>query len=67
MGYRIRDAVIINIGVNIKGIRFGYSYDISTSALARVTSGSHELSASYNVKMDLSGKSKNKHKSIRIL
>ncbi len=66
-GYRFGDAVKVNVGVEIKGVRLNYTYDISTSAIARASSGSHELSASYNIKLDLSGKSKNKHKSIRIL
>lgn len=67
LGYRFGDALKVYLGVEIKGVRLNYTYDVSTSAMARVSSGSHELSASYNIKLDLSGKSKNKHKSIRIL
>ena len=67
VSYRWEDAVILMAGVQLKGIRFGYSYDISTSAMASVTSGSHELFASYALKLNLGPKMKNKHKSIRIL
>jgi hypothetical protein len=67
LNYRLGDAVSLLIGAELKGIRFGYSYDIGTSALARASGGSHELFASYMLKLDLQSKSKNKHKSIRIL
>lgn len=67
VSYRWKDAVTIMAGAEIKGIRFGYAYDIGTSAMAKVSNGSHELFASYVLKIDLSPKTKNKHKSIRIL
>ena len=67
LNYRYGDAVSVLIGADLKGIRVGYAYDIGTSALASASGGSHELFASYMLKLDLGSKSKNKHKSIRIL
>jgi hypothetical protein len=47
------------------GIKFGYAYDISTSALSRYNSGSHEVFLAYSV---LLGKKKtHKYKSVRFL
>lgn len=67
LSYRIGDAVIFMAGAQFKGIKVGYAYDLSTSAIASVSGGTHELFASYNLKIDFSPKTKNKHKSIRIL
>lgn len=67
ISYRWKDAIVMMAGAEIKGIRIGYSYDIGTSAMAKVSNGSHEIFASYALKLDLSPKTKNKHKSIRIL
>lgn len=42
--YRSGAAVVLMAGFNYKeGFRFGYSYDITTSALAPFTKGSHEI------------------------
>lgn len=67
ISYRWMDAVVVMAGAEIKGIRFGYAYDIGTSAMAKVSNGSHELFASYVLKLNLASKTKNKYKSIRIL
>jgi type IX secretion system PorP/SprF family membrane protein len=66
LGYRLDDAVILLLGAELRnGIRFGYAYDISTSALSRYNSGSHEVYLSYSV---LLGKKKtHKYKSVRFL
>ena len=67
VGYRWNDAVSVMIGAEFKNFFLGYAYDYPTSAIARASSGSHELVAGYQLKLDLSGKNKNKHRSIRIM
>lgn len=67
LGYRWRDAFSIMIGAEFKNFFLGYAFDMPTSALARASAGSHELVAGYRLKLDLSGKNKNKHRSIRIM
>ncbi|MCC8038805.1 MAG: type IX secretion system membrane protein PorP/SprF [Bacteroidales bacterium] len=67
VGYRYKDAIIATLAAEIKGFYLGYSYDYSTSAIGKVSSGSHEIIAGYSLKLDLSDKNKNKHKSIRIM
>lgn len=67
IGYRWRDAVYATIGAEFKNFFVGYSYDYSLSAIAKASSGSHEVFLGYSLKLDLSDKNKNKHKSIRIM
>lgn len=67
VGYRWDDAVMLHLGAEIKGFYLGYAYDYPTSAIAKVSSGSHEVFVGYSLKLDLSDKNKNKHKSIRIM
>lgn len=67
IGYRYNDAVTISLGAEYKGFFLGYAYDYATSEIAKASSGSHEIFAGYSLKLDLSEKNKNKHKSIRIL
>ena len=67
LGYRWDDAVSVMIGAEFRNFFLGYSYDYPTSAIARGSIGSHELVAGYQLKLDFSGKNKNKHRSIRIM
>ena len=67
LSYRLNDAIIIMIGGEWKGIRLGYAYDYALSDVVKATSGSHEVFVGYSMKLELGKKSKNKHKSIRIL
>ena len=67
IGYRWKDAVSVMIGAHYRNFFLGYAFDYPTSAIARASSGSHELVAGYQLKLDLSGKNKNKHRSIRIM
>lgn len=67
LGYRWNDAVSIMVGAEFKNFFIGYAFDYPLSAISRVSSGSHELVAGYQLKLDLSGKNKNKHRSIRIM
>lgn len=67
VGYRYKTAIIATLGVEIKNFYIGYAFDYSTSAIAKTTAGSHEVFLGYSLKLDLSDKNKNKHKSIRIM
>lgn len=67
VGYRYKDAVSAMIAAEFKNFFLGYSYDYPTSAISKASSGSHEIIAGYRIKLDFSGKNKNKHRSIRIM
>lgn len=67
IGYRWKDAVSFMAGASFKNFFIGYAFDYPTSALSKASSGSHEIVAGYQLKLDLSGKNKNKHRSIRIM
>lgn len=45
--YRFDDALILLAGVETEFFKVGYSFDLTTSALATKTSGSHEISAAF--------------------
>lgn len=66
VSYRIQDAIAILIGMELEnGLRFGYSFDLVTSALRRNGLGSHEIFVSYSLNLE---KNRNqKYKSIRFL
>jgi len=66
IGYRIGDALKVTAGSELwNGIKFGYSYDISISALSRYNSGSHEFFVAYSVL--LYKKRTHKYRSVRFL
>lgn len=67
LGYRWRDAVIATVAAEFKNIFIGYSYDYATSAIAKASSGSHEIFAGYRMKIDMSDKNRHRHKNIRIM
>ena len=67
VAYRWKDAVSIQLGAEFKNFFVGYSYDYPLSAVSKASSGSHEVLVGYNLKLNLAGKNKNKHKSIRIM
>ena len=67
VAYRYNDAVSAMIGATFRNFFLGYSYDYPLSAIVKVSSGSHEIVAGYQLKLDFSGKNKNKHRSIRIM
>ena len=67
LGYRWKDAVSVMIGAELKNFFLGYSFDYPISNISKASSGSHEVFLRYNIKLDLSEKNKNKHKSIRIM
>lgn len=67
IGYRLDDAVSAMASAEYKNFFLGYSYDYPISDISKASSGSHEIFAGYRLKIDLSEKNKNKHKSIRIM
>ncbi|MDE6927697.1 MAG: PorP/SprF family type IX secretion system membrane protein [Muribaculaceae bacterium] len=67
VGYRWNDAVIATIAAEYKNFFIGYSYDYATTAIAKASSGSHEVFAGYSLKLNLGDKNRNKHKSIRYM
>ena len=67
ISYRIQDAIVFLAGINISGgLSIGYSYDLPTSQIITVSSGSHEIMLMYSFEY-LFGKRNSKYKSIRIL
>ena len=65
--YRYMDALGLTIGAEFKNFFIGYAYEYPFSGINKASSGSHELVAGYSLKLDFSGKNKNKHRSIRIM
>ena len=66
ISYRVQDAVAILLGMEMaNGLRFGYSFDLVTSAISRYGFGSHEIFVSYS--LDLEKNRNQKYKSIRFL
>lgn len=67
LGYRWKEAISIMAGAEFKNIFIGYAYDYPLWAINKASSGSHELIIGYKLKLDFSGKNKNKHRSIRLM
>ncbi len=65
--YRHNDAVSLMLGAEFRGFFLGYSFDYPTTDIARASHGSHEITAGYSLKLNLSGGNRFKQKSIRIL
>ena len=66
-GYRWKEAVSVMAGAEFKNFYLGYAYSYPLSAIAKASSGSHEIVAGYSLRLDLKGKNRNKHRSIRIM
>lgn len=67
LAYRWDDAVSVNLGAEFKNFILGYAYDIPTSRILKASSGSHEITVGYRMKLDFSGKNRNRHRSIRLM
>ncbi|MDE6272656.1 MAG: type IX secretion system membrane protein PorP/SprF [Muribaculaceae bacterium] len=67
IGYRWKEAVSAMVGAEFKNFFLGYAFDYPLSAINRASSGSHEIIAGYSLKLDFSGKNRNKHRSIRLM
>jgi len=53
LSFRPQDAVVILLGVNIKSLMVGYSYDLTTSKiLGAGTAGSHEIMLRYSFNLE---------------
>ena len=66
LNYRYQDAISILLGAELfNGMIFGYSFDITTSALGRYGYGSHEIFLGYS--FELERNRTRKYKSIRFL
>ncbi len=64
--YRVQDAIALLMGMEMEnGLRFGYSFDLTTSKLAAYGYGSHEIFVSYS--LNLERNRNQKYKSIRFL
>jgi len=68
MSYRLQDAIVLLAGLELNnGIRFGYSYDITTSKLnLGGSSGSHEILVGYTFDLSIEKRDK-QYKSVRFL
>jgi len=67
VSYRLQDAIVFLAGLNItSGLSIGYSYDLPTSQIITVSSGSHEIVLMYSFEY-VFAKKNSKYKSIRIL
>lgn len=67
VGYRYNDAVYAVVGATFKGFFVEYSYDYPTGAIAKASSGSHEITAGYSLKLNLGAKNPYRHKAIRLM
>ncbi len=67
LSWRVNESVVLLLGAQFGGFRFGYAYDYPTTPLFAKTSGSHELVVSYKIKLKKNNSGKNRHKSVRIL
>ena len=67
LSYRWQDALGVTLGAEFKNFFIGYAYEYPLSGINKASSGSHELVAGYSLKLDFTGKNKNKHRSIRIM
>jgi len=64
--YRIQDAIALLMGMEMEnGLKFGYSFDLTTSKMAAYGFGSHEIFISYS--LNLERNRNQKYKSIRFL
>lgn len=66
ISWRKDDGFVFLLGAKIKNIEAGYSYDLSTSEIAKVSNGSHELFLKYSIPLEKK-KNRSVEKSIRIL
>lgn len=67
VGYRWKDALSVMVGAEFKNFFIGYSFDHPLTEIARSSSGSHEIVAGYSIKLDIGGKKRHRHRSIRIM
>lgn len=66
IGWRKDDGFIFMLGLKIRNIEAGYAYDLTTSALSKVSNGSHEIFIRYAIPLEKK-REKGSQKSIRLL
>lgn len=66
VSWRKGDGFVFLLGIKLKNIEGGYSYDLSTSAIGKASNGSHEFFVRYKIPLK-APKKEGRHKSIRIL
>ncbi|MEI6488841.1 MAG: type IX secretion system membrane protein PorP/SprF [Bacteroidota bacterium] len=64
--YRLSDAVVAIAGLEWKGFRFGYSYDVTTSTIKKYSNGTHEIMLGYCHKF-VKPEKKHGHMNVRFL
>ena len=64
--YSPETSVTLFVGGKFHGVNLSYSYEAYTSALG-IKSGSHEITLSYQMDLNITKKGRNKHKSVRLL
>ena len=62
MWYRVDDAIVTSIGMNVSKFKIGYSYDYAISEFKTTTDNAHELSISYQFSLPRKYKVKNTYK-----
>ncbi len=66
VSYRLTDAAVGIVGLEFSGIRVGYSYDYTLSAVKKYSSGSHEIMLGYCYKFPIH-EYKQSHVNVRFL
>lgn len=66
IGWRKDDGCIFMLGAKIRNFEAGYAYDLTTSALSKVSNGSHEVFIKYSIPIERK-KLRGAQKSIRLL
>lgn len=64
--YRLSDAIVAIAGLEWKGFRFGYSYDVTTSTIKKYSNGTHEIMLGYCHKF-VKPEKKHGHMNVRFL
>lgn len=67
LSWRKDDGFVFLLGLDIFGFDAGYAYDLSTSAISKASSGTHEFFLRYTIPMKKKKNGQYRHKSIRIL
>ena len=66
-GYRWKEALSVLVTGQYKNFFLGYAYSYPLSAIAKASSGSHEIVAGYSLRLDLGNKNRNRQRSIRLM
>jgi type IX secretion system PorP/SprF family membrane protein len=68
IGYRLQDAIVIMAGIEIiPNLKFGYSYDLTTSDIKTYSSGTHEIMLGYCFKPVIKPPKRQFHRNVRFL